>query len=213
MRISCIVMAVLMSSATLPLASSNGTSSSQIDFENFTYPWGKTMEDGPAADYTNIAARPYVWLNPLPQQSIRVTKGAHHFHVSGEDPADRSHDPLVSADEVVYGDLDSDGVEDAAVHLNYSSGGTANWDFLYVYKLTDGHPMLLGLLGAGSRAYGGLGRVAISGGFLTLDFNDPDRRHGDCCSDGYVRVRFRWRNDHFVEEGPRQRGNWPPNQQ
>jgi len=213
MRIRSLVLAGLMSSATLPLASPKEPSIRQIDFKNFIYPWGKTMEDGPAADYTDAAARPYVWLNPVPQLRTRVIKGMHHFYVSGEDPDEHSHDPLVSVDDVTYGDLDSDRIEEAAVHLNCSSGGTANWDFLYVYKLTDGHLKLFGILGAGSRAYGGLGRVAISGGFLILDFNDPDRRQGDCCSEGYIRVRFRWQNGHFVEEGPRERGDWPKQNQ
>ncbi len=181
----------------------------QIDFKNFTYPWGKTMEDGPAADYADAAARPYIWLNPLPHQSIRGPKGAHPFYESSDDPDERSHDPRVSVDDVTYGDLDSDGIEEAAVHLNYGTGGTYNWDFLYIYKLSGGHPRLLALLGSGSRGDGGLGRVVISGGFLVLDFNDPDRRQGDCCSEGYVRVRFRWQNNHFVEEGRRERWEWP----
>ena len=43
---------------------------------------------------------------------------------------------LVSVDAVIYGDLDSDGIEEAAVLLNCSSGGTVNWDFLYIYKLS-----------------------------------------------------------------------------
>ena len=168
------------------------------------------METGPAVDYKQAASSPYVWLNPLPRQHIRAVKGMHHFHAPGEDPHDSWHDPIVSIDEVTYGDLDSDGIEEAAVRLNYSTGGTYNWDFLYIYKYNSGHAQLLAVLGSGSRGDGGLGRVVISDGILALDFNDPDRRKGDCCSGGYVRVRFRWQNDHFVEEGRRERGDWPP---
>jgi hypothetical protein len=201
-----------MSVPTLPLASPKAASIRQIDFKNFTYAWDKSMETGPAVEYTQAASSPYVWLNPLPRQHIRAIKSMHHFYAPGEDPHDRWHDPLVSVDAVTYGDLDSDGIEVAAVHLNYSTGGTYNWDFLYIYTLAGGHTKLLALLGSGSRGDGGLGRVVISDGILVLDFSDPDRRKGDCCSDGYVRVRFRWQNGHFVEEGRRERGDWPPDQ-
>lgn len=210
MKISCLVLAALMSVPTLPLASRKEASIRQIDFKNFTFAWDETMEAGPAVEDRQAASFPYVWLNPLPSQHIRAIKGMHHFYAPGEDPHERWHDPLVSVGAVTYGDLDSDGIEEAAVRLNYSTGGTYNWDFLYIYALRGGHAQLLAVLGSGSRGDGGLGRVVISDGILALDFNDPDRRNGDCCSDGYVRVRFRWQNDHFVEEGRRERGDWPP---
>jgi hypothetical protein len=108
---------------------------------------------------------------------------------------------------VTYGDLNADGTEEAAVHLNYTEGGTANWDYLYVYKLVRTRPKLMSILKGGSRSHGGLNRVAIQNGLLTLDFADPDRRVGDCCSEGYIRVRYRWRDGKFVEEGPREHGD------
>ncbi|MGC2526533.1 MAG: hypothetical protein WA639_02215 [Candidatus Acidiferrum sp.] len=98
----------------------------QIDFKNFTYAWDKSMEAGPAVEYTQAASSPYVWLNPLPSQHIRAIRGMHHFYAPGEDPHVRWHDALVSVDAVIYGDLDSDGIEEAAVLLNYSTGGTYN---------------------------------------------------------------------------------------
>ncbi|MGB8473719.1 MAG: hypothetical protein WCE61_06485 [Candidatus Acidiferrum sp.] len=197
-----------MSIATLRLASPREASIRQIDFKNFTYAWDRKMEGGPAVEYTKAASCPYIWLYPLPRQHIRVVEGIHHFYEPSEDPLVRWHDPLVSVGAVTYGDLGSDSTEEAAVQLNYSTGGTYNWDFLYIYTLSGGQTKLLALLGSGSRGDGGLGRVAISDGILALDFNDPDRRNGDCCSNGYVRVRFRWQKDHFVEEGPRERGDW-----
>lgn len=41
---------------------------------------------------------------------------------------------------------------------------------------------------------------------MTVDFADPEKRIGDCCSDGYIRARYRWQDGHFVEEGQRERG-------
>ena len=82
------------------------------------------MEGGPAVEYTKAASCPYIWLYPLPRQHIRVVEGIHHFYEPSEDPLVRWHDPLVSVGAVTYGDLGSDSTEEAAVQLNYSTGGT-----------------------------------------------------------------------------------------
>jgi hypothetical protein len=108
---------------------------------------------------------------------------------------------------VTYGDLDGDQSEVAAVALNYSGGGTANWDYLYVYKLEKGVPRLRGWLESGSRADGGLVGVTIQNGQLILDFADSERRIADCCSEGYIRVRYVWKERRFVETGARERGD------
>jgi hypothetical protein len=80
-------------------------------------------------------------------------------------------------------------------------------DYLYIYRESSTGPKLLGILKAGSRADGGLFRTAIRQGLLVLDFADAERRVGDCCSEGYIRVCYRWRNGSFNEEGPRERGD------
>jgi hypothetical protein len=147
------------------------------------------------------------WLDRIPEPHIRLANGLHHFYKSGQSQLEREHAPILSMDSVTYGDLDGDGMEEAAVHLNYTEGGTANWDYLYVYQLVHSHPKVTSILKGGSRAYGGLTHTAIQNGLLVLDFADPDRRVGDCCSEGYIRVRYRWTSGKFVEDGPRERGN------
>jgi hypothetical protein len=149
------------------------------------------------------------WINPLPQGHIRALRGIHHFYSPGQDELEHERAPLISVDSITYGDLDGDGIEEAAVHLNYSTGGTSNWDFLYIYKLGHGRPKLLGVLESGSRAYGGLVRTSVTGGLLVLDFADAERSVGDCCSEGYIRVRYRWQDRGFAEEGQRERGDLP----
>jgi len=108
---------------------------------------------------------------------------------------------------VTYGELEGDQNEEAAVDLNYSGGGTANWDYLYVYKLEKGVPRLLGWLESGSRAYGGLVKVTIQNNELLLDFSDSEKRKGECCSEGFIRVRYTWRVGQFVETGAREKGD------
>ncbi len=90
--------------------------------------------------------------------------------------------------------------------VSYSTGATANWRYLFLYELEDGQPKLMGWLRSGSRAYGGLIRTAFQDGLLVLDFEDASKREGDCCSDAYIRVSYRWHNDRFTEVSPRQSG-------
>jgi hypothetical protein len=140
----------------------------------------------------------------------------HHFYQHGQYQDERERAPLISVDSITYGDLDSDGVDEAVVALNYSTGGTANWDYLYVYKLENGSPVLLARMRTGSRADGGLVKASIRDGHLIVDFADTERRTGDCCSEGHIRVHYRWQKGRFIEEGARERGDLdlhedPPN--
>jgi hypothetical protein len=60
--------------------------------------------------------------------------------------------------------------------------------------------MLLARLESGSRADGGLLKVAIEQRTLILDFADTEKRAGDCCSEGYIRVKYRLKDGRFVED-------------
>jgi hypothetical protein len=114
---------------------------------------------------------------------------------------------VLSVDHVTFGDLLGDRGEEALVSLNYGTGGTANWDYLYVYQLRNDHPVLLALMETGSRGSAGLVRVAVRAGLLVVDFADKDRMVGDCCSAGYIRVRYRWQKGRFVEVGTAEHGD------
>jgi hypothetical protein len=194
---------VLLLTLTLAAVTTNAqevTTIRQIDFDNFSYPWSdaKPPED---------VYPPWHWFTSATDRHFRAVNGVHHFYPRGQDRNVREHSPLVSVDSVTYGDLDGDGVEVAVVALNYSTGGTANWDYLYVYKLESGQPQLLARMQTGSRGYGGLVGVFVRNQLLIVDFADPERRVGDCCSEGYIRVFYRWQDGHFIEEGNPGRGN------
>jgi len=200
-KLLCAVL-VLLAATALSNGAPKDMDIRSIDFKNFSFAWDSKMENPPSYD-----ASPWHWLLSLPQSRIHVVNGVHHFYEPNESQLEHERAPRVTVDQVVFGDLGGNGMEEAAVHLNYSSGGTQNWDYLYVYKSADDHLRLMGILKSGERGYGGLYRTAIQNGLLVLDFADPDRRAGDCCSDGYIRVRYRWKNGSFIEEGPRERGN------
>jgi hypothetical protein len=187
----------LVLATTVIVALPQRSSIRQIDFRNFVYPWDEP--DGPPSEWH--------WMSTSSRTHVRLVDGTHRFWEPSDSELEREMAPGLWMTSVTYGDLDGDQEEEAAVALNYSGGGTANWDYLYVYKLEHGVPRLLGRLESGSRADGGLVKTTIENGLLVLDFADAARRVGDCCSEGFIRVRYRWSQGHFVETGPREHGD------
>jgi hypothetical protein len=167
-----------------------------VDFKNFSYRWQTRVGGVPSS---------WRWLPQSQNSDIRLLDGVHRFQESGE-PMLGS--PYLMFWSVAFGDLTGDGRDEAAVDLIYSTGGTANWHYLYVYTTADGSPELLGILRSGSRADGGLVRATIQRRLLVLDFADTNRRMADCCSKGWVRVAYRWQDSHFAESGSRTYGDF-----
>jgi hypothetical protein len=186
-----IAFAILLLSA-LTLDAQQAKTIRQIDFDNFRYPWNDSQE----------VPSTWSWLTSAPDSHIATVDGIYRFH-SPDDDNEPSQSPAVSVDSVAYGDLDGDGVEEAVVALNYTSGGTANEDYLYVYRFHAGHAELLARMQTGSRADGGLIRTFVRHGLLVVDFADADKQVGACCSEGYIRVQYRWQDGAFIEEGER----------
>jgi len=170
-----------------------------VDFKNFTYEWDEPISRDARGD-----VQPWYWMEKSPNTTFRMRNGQADFTRSDDGEVIQTY---ISMYGVSYGQLEGDSSEDAAVHLNYSTGGTANWDYLYVYKVDHERAKLLARLESGERAYGGLVHVAIENRLLVLDFADPERSEGDCCSKGYIRVHYAWRHGHFEETGPWERGD------
>jgi hypothetical protein len=179
------------------IAFAGATRINEVDFKNFDYPWDPPRLGVPSA---------WKWINGKPRSILRVRGGRHKFslsdHLSG-----RYVGGYVGVESVTYGDINGDGRDEAAVDLIYSTGGTANWHYLYVFTLASASPTLIARLQSGSRADGGLVKVAIQSNMLILDFADSERRVGDCCSEGYIRVKYRWQSNRFVKVGNRVFGN------
>ena len=143
-----------------------------VDFNNFEYPWRRS----------HIPSS-WHWLEPIPQSHVRLQNG--HLTL---DPTDPSHSAYLQLQSVTYGDLDGDRQDEAVVDLLYGSGGTANWHYLYIFKSVNEIGVPIGILESGSRAFGGLVSVSVSQGLVVLDFADEERREGDCCSRGVIRI-------------------------
>ena len=90
--------------------------------------------------------------------------------------------------------------------LGYHTGGTAYWHYVYAFSLS-GSPKLLGWFQTGSRADYGLYGLRVTNGGFTLQLFDRARREADCCSAGFVRTRYEWKNGTFRQAGKPQFGN------
>jgi hypothetical protein len=134
------IVALLLTAVLSPALRTNTVH--DVDFKNFEYPW-----DEPSGDMTA-----WRWLHISAATAVRLADGAAQL-----DDSDKGVGPPPSLrlTSVTYGILGSHGNEAAAIELNYNTGGTANWDYLYVYEFRSGSPNLLGRLQSGSRAYGG----------------------------------------------------------
>ncbi len=141
------------------------------------------------------------WMSMNVKSTATLVNGRYDY-----DKANPSTAPSITLDRVLYGYLTSTKQLDAVVVLRYRTGGTANWNYVYTFSLASDPPKLLGWFRAGSRAYLGLYRIEVPYGGLIVDLLDPDRRMGDCCSDGFVRIRYDFTNGYFVQKGPREFG-------
>lgn len=168
-----------------------------VDFRNFTYLWAEAQE----------WSRHPEWLNPNHESEVTLKDGQWEMPDDDDDANAGEKRPLfagLTLEEVKYGRLTGDPREAAIVVLRFDSGGTQYSYYVYVYVFQRNRPQLLAAFHAGDRSYFGLSRAYPSRGRLVVELFDPEHRIGDCCSDGLVRITFRWHHGKFEEAGARQ---------
>jgi hypothetical protein len=164
-----------------------------VDFRNFTFLF-------PNGELNSVPSK-LAWMSLNVKSTGTLVNGRYDF-----DKADPSAGPSVILDRVLYGYLTSAMQLDAVVVLGYHTGGTAYWEYAYAFSLASGEPKLVGWFRAGSRADFGLYRVDVGNRSLTIDLFDPAQRTADCCSDGFVRTQYDFRNGYFVQREPQEFG-------
>jgi hypothetical protein len=105
---------------------------------------------------------------------------------------------------VEFADVTGNGQEEAVVVLRYRTGGTQQTDYVYIYSFAAGKPELLAYFHTGDRAASGFYRVYGEDRKLVVELLDPEKQLGDCCSSGFVRTRYEWRNGRFETFGARE---------
>ena len=93
------------------------------------------------------------------------------------------------------------------VGLHYTTGGTQQTDYIYIFSSAASAPKLLAYCYTGDRAASGLSKAYANRGRLVIERFDPRKQVGDCCSTGIVRTRYQWRGDRFEPVGKIERGD------
>ena len=166
----------------------------KVDFRNFTYPIprGKFFVPGDLK-----------WMTNEPSVNITLADGSYEFEKKAPPPP-----PSLTIDEVLYGygPLTIGPQLDAVVVLDYETGGSAHWSYVYAFGLASPSPRLLGWLRTGAGGDSGLYRLFVNNAGFIIDVLDPNKRMGDCCSAGFIRTSYEWKDGKFSQAGPRRNG-------
>lgn len=172
-----------------------GASIRDVDFKNFAYPF---------IQHKYVSVPDHLrWMSIAVTGRVPLREGSYTF------PCDDPPCYLLTFDQVVFGEIAGMG-EVAMVTTVFHTGGTANWEYLYLVATRNGKPQVLAWLEAGSRADMGLRRASADRGDLVLVVNDPHKRQGDCCSSGTLTYRYRWANGAFHQLGKPVSADDPP---
>ena len=112
----------------------------------------------------------------------------------------------------VYGDLDGDGVAEAAIVVVYNNGRERFDDKLLVYTASPDGPRRLGIVYGGNRGDGGLGPIAIRDGALRVTRFRGEPSDPPCQPSQQVIETWRWDGRFFTETESARRPETRPRQ-
>jgi hypothetical protein len=146
-----------------------------LDFQNFTYKSG--------------------------DEDIHVARGRGTYKTYGGTASSYAIERV----KAVYGDLDGDGGDEAAVVLYFTGGGSGSFSKGFLFAARKRRLTLLATFEGGDRADGGIRGVAIEDGFLSVERNEPERMNGVpvglCCPVYAVTTMYRWDGKKLVRAG------------
>lgn len=133
------------------------------------------------------------------QESEKINaRNGEYSRGSADDPsADRVYFKIM---DVVYGDLTGDGQEEAVVTTLCNTGGTGQFTDGIIFTMRGGRPTVLGSLGMGDRAYGGIDGVVIDKGMLKVSRYTTESG-GACCPEFVETQAYRLSGNKLIEIG------------
>jgi hypothetical protein len=102
--------------------------------------------------------------------------------------------------EITYGDLTGDKVDEAVVVTVCNTGGTGQFTDGVVFGMYHGKPISLLSLGMGDRAHGGIASVQITKGLLQVGRFGTDNG-GACCPEYIETTTYRLESSRLIEVG------------
>ena len=175
----------------------------QVDFKNFIYPLSGTLLGHDRLQWLDIPTEGHSNRKPIHLVNGRDLRKSSSLVMDGREYTQWGGFTLQS---VEFADLTGDGQEEAIVVIHYRTGGTQQTDYVYIYSFATGKPKLLAYFHSGDRAASGLYKAYGESGQLVVELFDPEKRSGDCCSSGFVRTRYEWRNGRFEAFGAHESG-------
>ena len=161
----------------------------EVNFENFTYDADPIYTTGP--------------------KTFTLKDGTYAGRTQ-----DRAVEPAtVSLAHKVYGDVTSDGQDEALLVLTRDVQGSAIPYYVYIYSMDNNQPKLLAAFATGDRADGGLRQIFAENGRLVIELYGKDRFIGAnllgrndgsreaCCPTLFTRSRYEWKNNNFHRTG------------
>lgn len=162
----------------------------QVDFKNFTYP---KLPTGKCS-----------------MNEVRLINGRYDApaDIAGKHPAVDCWSVEVGL--ITYGDVTSDGEEEAIIELYAESGGTEASEDVFIYAMRNGNPVLLWKFETGDRAEGGPRRIAAENGELVVELFGVGTAIGKklygtedvgaCCPKHFTRTKYKWDGTQFQQD-------------
>jgi hypothetical protein len=115
-------------------------------------------------DFRNFTYRPYYMnTDQPPWYEVTVTNGEYKKKYSDRD------EEIFTVLDIVYGDLNGDGRDEAVVLTGGSGGGSMYVAEAYVYAMQNGKPVRLDVVTGSDRATGSVRAVRVVGGLLKAE--------------------------------------------
>jgi hypothetical protein len=142
-------------------------------------------------DIHKVDFRNFTYQTGVGGEKIKVVDGK--YHRDAED--DRLYFEVRA---VAHGDLTGDGKDEAVVTTLENTGGTGQFTDVLVFTMRGGTLELLGALGVGDRADGGVHDARIADGQLVVERYGQENS-GACCPEYIERSTLAVRGDELVE--------------
>jgi membrane-bound inhibitor of C-type lysozyme/heat shock protein HslJ len=136
--------------------------------------------------------------------TVTLSDGVYEGEPFVEGGAARPHVELIEG-SAVYGDLDGDGVDDAAVLLVESSGGSGVFTYVGAQLNQDGEPVDAGTVLLGDRTQ--VAAMTVEDGQITVDIVTPGPDDPLCCGTLKVHKTLALQEGLLAEVGSEEMGN------
>ncbi len=105
---------------------------------------------------------------------------------------------------VTFGDIDSDGQEEALLVVSTNLGGAGTTIYGYIFGLDKGSPVLRATIEGGDRGEGGIESMKVEDGHVVVRrfaVSTSDLNGGACCPNRIEIERWRWVGNELVQVG------------